>query len=85
MGVLHDALAGGEGVVLVLHEVLHGAFGDDVELQGGVPVPVDARPVKLVHDVQVEADGVVLRPLEVQGHEGVVGEDLGDLHGGPPL
>ena len=71
--------------MLVLHEVLHGAFGDDVELQGGVPVPVDTRPVKLVHNVQVETDGVVLRPLEVQGHEGVVGEDLCDLHRGPPL
>ena len=82
VGVFEDALAGGEGVVLVFHVVLHGAPGDDVELQLRMPVPVDAGPVKLVHDVQVKPDGVFRRPPELQGHQGVVRQDFRDLHSG---
>ena len=82
VGVFEDALAGGEGVVLVFHVVLHGAPGDDVELQLRMPVPVDAGPVKLVHDVQVKPNGVFRRPPELQGHQGVVRQDFRDLHSG---
>ena len=82
VGVLEDPLSGGEGVVLVFHIVLHAPPQDDVELHLRVPVPMDASPVELVHAVQVKADGLLGGALQVQGHEGVVGEDLSDLHGG---
>ena len=83
--VFQDPLPGGERIVLVLHSVLYGPPGDDVELQLRVPMPMNPRPVELVHDVQVKPDGILRCTAQVQGHEGVVSLNFRYLHTQPLL